>query len=79
LDNVDNVRSEAHQMLTLLIEQGQRSQPDQDIVERARTRLIVALMELSDDHSYRDVHSESSVVLDQLAEMLEDPELALSW
>ena len=66
-------------MLTILARQAELTAPVLDTVERARTRLIVALMELTDDPSYGDVHSDAAVVLDRLADLLEDPAVTLGW
>jgi hypothetical protein len=70
-------RANADHLLDVL--NGQLLVQDLNAVEEARTQLMVALMSLIGDPSYADIHAQSSVLLDTLAEMLEDPALSLTW
>ncbi len=66
-------------MIAALKSQTELTNPGEFAVDRARTRLVVALMELGDDPCSGELHAEASVVLDQLSDMLEDPALRLGW
>jgi hypothetical protein len=77
--DTDTVRAEAERMIAALKSQTELTNPGEFAVDRARTRLVVALMELGDDPRCGELHAEASVVLDQLSDMLEDPALRLGW
>ena len=64
-------------MLSILLVQAELTDPDAQTVERARTRLVVALIELADNPVYGEIHSDAAVVLDRLSDMVEDPSLRL--
>lgn len=73
------VRIEARRLLVTLDNQAGLTNPVVEVVERARTGLAVALMELADDPFYTVLHSDAAIILDRLADMLEDPALRLGW
>jgi hypothetical protein len=75
----DAARYEGEQMLQFLIAQTQLTYPDFEEVEHARTRLVAALIEMNEDPRCGEIRGESAVILDRLAEMLEDPTLAIVW
>jgi hypothetical protein len=77
--DTDSIRAEAERMVAALKSQAELTNPGEFAVDRARTRLVVALMELSDDPIYGELHADATVILDQLSDMLEDPALRLGW